>query len=57
MIYRTAPFSMILKNPTPVSRSRHPLMLNISEYRHSFSGILIGAFAHLLNSVISNDLE
>jgi len=24
MIYRTAPFSMTLNNPTPVSRSRRP---------------------------------
>jgi len=31
MIYRTAPFSMTLNDPYPVSRSRHSLTLNISE--------------------------
>jgi len=41
-LMRTAPFSMTLKDPTPVSRSRNSLMPNISEYRHNFNGILIG---------------
>ena len=45
MIYRTAPFSMTLKDPyPPVSRSRHSLTLNISNYRHIFNGILIGTY-------------
>ena len=47
-IYRTAPFSMTLNDPlSPISRSRHYLMLNISETardRHSFNGILIGIY-------------
>jgi len=32
------------KTPAPVSRSRHSLMLNISEYGHYFNGILIGTY-------------
>jgi len=47
MIYRTAPFSMTLKDPYPrFSRSRHSLTPNISEYRHNFSGILIWNYTH-----------
>ena len=49
----------IFKDLDPVSRSRHSMTLNISEYRHNFNGILIRTYrCHTQQwTVISNDFE
>jgi len=62
MIYRMAPFPMILNDSYPQFQG-HVLfdaeyLINGTTYRHSFNEILIGTYKRpILNSVISNDLE
>jgi len=60
MIYRTAPFSMTLKDPYPQFQG-HAIfdaeyLRNDTRYRHNFNEILKRTYA-VLNSVISNDIE
>jgi len=61
IIYRTAPFSMILNDPYPIFMVTPffdaEYLINGTTYRHSFNEIPIHNTHALLDSVISNDLE
>ena len=52
MIYRTAPFSMTLHDPPPVSRSRPSLTLNISETVRDTDIVLMKYYLHTPYSTV-----